>query len=69
MMKDAFENRFEAVLIGQFGQVATDLRDLLWTIGGLADCGIDFVSLKEGFDTTIPSTKAGCVPPTSVACT
>jgi len=55
LMRDAFERRFDVVLVWKFDRFARSLKHLVTALEEFRNLGIDFISLKEQVDTTSPA--------------
>jgi DNA invertase Pin-like site-specific DNA recombinase len=52
LLADASRRRFDAVLVWKLDRFARSLGDLIAMIQGLAEVGVDFVSLRDSLDLT-----------------
>lgn len=56
MMKDAYQKKFEVVLVWKLDRLSRSVKDLINTLDVLSSLGIDFVSYSDGeMDTTTPT--------------
>jgi len=58
LMQDAHRGLFDLVAVWRFDRFARSARDLLLAVDTFADLGIDFVSVREAFDTSTPVGRA-----------
>lgn len=58
MMKAAREHRFRAVVVYRLDRVSRNISDFSALIQELGRLGIDFVSIRESFDTSSPMGRA-----------
>src|ERR1035438_7724428 len=66
LMADARRRKFSVVLVTGFDRIARSTRHFLQTLDKLGSLGVEFISVKESFDTTAPTgrlflTLVGCV--------
>ena len=58
MMADAQENDFRAIVVYRLDRISRNIGDFANLIGQLKDMQIDFISIKEQFDTSSPMGRA-----------
>jgi DNA invertase Pin-like site-specific DNA recombinase len=66
LMTDARRRKFSVVLVTGFDRIARSTRHFLQTLDELDGLGVDFISVKESIDTTVPTgrlflTLVGCI--------
>ena len=54
MMRDAAEGKFNVVIVAKIDRISRNLADLLELIHTLESIGVDFVSISQQFDTSVP---------------
>ena len=58
MMQDSHKLDFEAIVVYRLDRISRNIGDFAGLIQDLGDRGIDFISIKEQFDTTSPMGRA-----------
>ena len=58
MMKDSHERQFAAIVVYRLDRISRNIGDFAKLIEDLGNRGIDFVSIKEQFDTSSPMGRA-----------
>jgi DNA invertase Pin-like site-specific DNA recombinase len=57
LLADARAGKLDVVLVWKFDRFARSTRDLLNALDSLREWGVDFVSITEGIDTSVPVGK------------
>ena len=58
MMKAAREHKFRAIVVYRLDRISRNISDFSSLIGELGKLGIDFISIRESFDTSSPMGRA-----------
>jgi len=58
LVSDALKRRFDAVIVWKFDRFARSIRHLINALAEFRQKGIDFISITENIDTSMPSGKA-----------